>query len=95
MEDGDPVALENVNYFVIKYKIAPGTDCDIALDYASGGEWQWLGSLNDGGKNLLVADGEWHTLVFHLASRTPYTCKVYFNTGDVEIAYAGFVNILG
>ena len=90
--NGNPAYFENVNYFVIKYKVSEGTACDMALDYPyhSEGNWTWLGSLNEGGKGLLVIDGDWHTLITECAGSDPYTCKVYFDAGEVEIAYVGF-----
>ena len=88
-ENGDPAYLEGVNCFVIKYRVAEGTECNMALDYPIS-QWTQM-------DELVIADGEWHVLAFHLSYPNPYTCKVYFNavegTPEIEIAYAGFALI--
>ena len=87
----DHPGVPNSEYFFVKYKVGEGTTLEIA-EQSVGGDWYWMSDVS-----VIVADGEWHVLVYQCTTDKAGTFKIYFNAPDgvtptIEIAYAGFAH---
>ena len=83
--------VPNAEYMFIKYKAEVGTTFEIGLQSA-GANWIFMSEATD-----IVADGEWHVIVFKCYTASVSTYKFYINaaegeTATVEVAYAGFAH---
>ncbi|MBR2335109.1 MAG: hypothetical protein IKA62_02650 [Clostridia bacterium] len=83
--------VPNAEYMFIKYKAEVGTTFEIGLQSA-GANWIFMSEATD-----IVADGDWHVIVFQCYTGSASTFKFYLNaaegeTATVEVAYAGFAH---